>query len=136
MKPFGIWLLITLTLFGALAGGYHLYLTRHPRQVLVALDSSYPMKPVWGRVAGILDALDDRRYTRFSLVTEKNRIHGWESELKPGRAVPYAPRNLSKLADPAGYPEMEETARRILITNTPPEETARLEGWEIIRLEP
>lgn len=136
MKPFGIWLLIALALFGALAGGYHVYLTRNPRRTLVALDASYPMKPVWGQVNRILDGLDDRRYTRFGLVTGKNRIHGWASELKAGRATPYAPRDLSKLADPAGYPEMEESARRILVTNAPPEETRALSGWEIIRLKP
>jgi hypothetical protein len=132
MKPFGIWLLLAATLFGALAAGYHFHLTRHPRPLLVALDASYPMQPAWGRVPGILDRLDDRRYARFALVTEKNRIHGWDSELKPGRVAPYAPRDLSRLADPQGYPEMEDAVGMILITNADPEETEGLAGWTII----
>ena len=94
MKPFLIWTVITLIVFGTLSGAYHLYLQTHPRKVLVAVDSSFPMKAAWSRVPRVLETIADQRYATFSLVTEKNRIHSWSAALKLGTIVPYAPRDL------------------------------------------
>ncbi|GBC63935.1 hypothetical protein DENIS_4935 [Desulfonema ishimotonii] len=136
MKPFGIWLIISLLGFGGLGSASHLYLSRHPRKVLVALDSSFPMKPVWPRVDQTLETLGRRRYTQFGLITEKNRIHSWAPRLTPGRITPYAPRDFSKLENATGYPETEAADEKILLTNATQEHLARMDTWEVIRLTP
>jgi hypothetical protein len=76
MKPFLIWLVIAILVFGGIGGGYHASLTQNPRKVLVAVDSSFQMKSAWSRVPDLLNSLDNQRYTTYSLVTEKKSIHG------------------------------------------------------------
>ena len=136
MKPFVIWLVIALALFGGLSGASHVYLNNHPRRILIAVDSAFPMQSVWSRVSGRIDALSGRRYTRYGLITEKNRIHAWAARPDFRPFSPYAPRDLSPLTDPDRFPEIKEANTRILITNAPPSETDALRGWEIQRLSP
>jgi hypothetical protein len=131
MKPFALWLVIAGVLFGGMCGAYHVYLTEHPRKVLVAVDTSYPMKPVWDQVPGILKNLSAQRYARFALVTEKSKVHDWSFKLEPGKLTPYAPRDLSRLND---YPEIKEASFKFLITNAPPPQTGNMGGWKIVRM--
>lgn len=135
-KPFGIWLVITLLLFGGLSGASHVYLNAHPRRVLIAVDSAFPMQAVWSRVPARIDELTGRRYTRYALITEKNRIHGWADQPDFRPFSPYAPRDFSALSDTDRFPEIAEANTRILITNAPPAETDGLRGWDILRLSP
>ena len=136
MKPFGIWLAVTLLLFGGLSGASHVYLNSHPRRILIAVDSAFSMQPVWSRVSGRIDALAGKRYARYALISEKNRIHPWAERPDFRPFSPYAPRDLSTLADTDRFPEIKEADTRILITNAPPSETDTLRGWEIQRLSP
>ncbi len=133
MKPFSIWAVITLIVFGAFSGGYHLYLTENPRKVLVAVDSSFPMKSVWRQVPRVLDNIDNQRYAEFTLLTGKNRIHSWLPRLELGTVVPYAPRDLSRLTDKGNYLELDEATEKYLVTNAAPSETANFDGWHIIQ---
>ena len=137
MKPFIIWLSITLGAFGACSGAYHLYLTQNPRKIFVAVDSSFQMNAVWQRVPATLTTIEQQRYAQFALATEKNRIHGWSPRLQLGTLVPYAPRNFSKLEGGTEYPEIAEAAQKYLITTKlDAAQTAKLRDWRMIQLTP
>lgn len=137
MKPFLIWLVITILVFGGIGGGYHAMLTQNPRKVLVAVDSSFQMKSAWPRVPDLLDSLDNHRYTTYSLVTEKKLIHSWEFTLTLNGVVPYAPADYSKLIGPEKYAEIGQAQRKILITTDQTlASNPDFKGWEIIQLAP
>ncbi len=135
LKPFAIWLALTLVVFGIFGTVYHLYRSANPTKVLVVVDSSFPMDAAWDRVPDELDQIGDKRYAEFSLVTEKERIHSWSSTLEPGtveKVDPYAPRNWDGL----DYPEIEEAEEIYLLTNAGRSETEQFRGWKIVRLTP
>ena len=46
MSALRTWLALAVTTFAGLGAGYHGYLQTHPRQVVVVVDSSYPMLEV------------------------------------------------------------------------------------------
>lgn len=133
MRAFAIWLFLTLAAFGGLGGAYHLALGRDPHRILVVVDSSFAMKPDWHLVSGILGRIEERRYARFALATEKGPVHGFAAHLDGGRLTPYAPRDLSGLAALEDVPELSGAQEFILITNAPADETGGLVGWTIIR---
>ena len=137
MKPFVAWLAVTCVIFGACGGAYHLYLTKNPRKILVAVDSSFQMKAVWPRIPDTLRLIEQQRYATFALITEKNRIHSWSPSLSLGVMIPYAPRDFSRLASTAAYPEIREANRKYVITTLlEASAQAQLRGWEIIQLAP
>jgi hypothetical protein len=133
MKSFLVWLALTLGAFGGLGGGYHLALESAPRRVLVIVDSSFAMKPVWHRVSPLLRELGKRKYSEFSLVTEKGGVHGWASRLSPGKLAPYAPRDFAALEGGGRFPEIDEAGEVYLITNAPAGETADFGDWTVLR---
>ncbi len=135
MKPFIIWLVIAIILFGGLSGFTHYRMMINPQKILVALDTSYSMKDVWHKIPTILKELEKRPYTVFCLVSEKRIIHGWSDDLNPGKINPYAPRDFSKLTGKNHYPEIEKADKKILITTALPGETRNFKGWEIIRIQ-
>ncbi len=137
MKPFVIWIIITLIVFGTCSAAYHLYLEKNPRKILVAVDSSFLMQAVWPQVPQALEAIANRRYTVFSLVTEKNRIHSWSPNLQLGTLVPYAPQDFLKLTNSTEYPEIAEAMQKYLITtNIEASQSKDFKGWIIIQLTP
>ena len=133
MKPLALWLGLALSSFGALGGGYHLYLEENPRRILVAVDASYPMQSAWPGVRETLHRIQQRRYARFSLYTEKGKVHGWSDRLRAGKIQPYAPRDLDALARASGTPELEEASERVLVTNAPAAELAGFDDWKVVR---
>ena len=133
MKVIALWLASTLTAFAALAGGYHAYLDGDPRRVLVVIDASYEMKPVWHKLPSLMDSLDNARYSRFALTTEKSQVHGWRRTLNLGSTVPYAPRDFTNLAKGTQFPQVEEAEEIILITNAPARDIEEFSGWTLIR---
>ena len=132
MRVFAIWLLGTLVAFGALGGFYHTSLTDQPRKVLVVVDSSYPMSPLWYRVPGLLQEIEDRRYTSLALITEKGRVHGWTPRLSLGPIVPYGPRNFERLRT-GKFPKIAEATRVYFVTNAPATELKAFDDWQVVR---
>jgi hypothetical protein len=133
VKPFFAWLLIAAASFGSLAGGYHLYLSEHPRRVLIVLDASYPMQADWRAIPGVLKPISTQPYTEFSLYTEKSKVHGWTSTVAYERVNPFAPRDLSKLEDMQGEREFYEADRIIFVTNAGAGDLAGFGNWELVR---
>lgn len=129
MKALLIWLGIAVVVFGLVVGGYHLFRENNPDQVLVVVDSSFPMRDSWNDVRAELDDIDDRRYAEFALVTEKRRVHGWQSTLDLGDIDAFAPRDFSDL-NAATYPEIDEADEVIFITNAGESETEPF-GWKV-----
>jgi hypothetical protein len=117
MKQFLLWCAVFLGLYGVLSSTYHLYLTRHPRRVLVAVDTSFPMQAVWSQVPDTLATIQEQRYSLFSLITDKARIHPWQSKLELGHLQPYAPRALAQMLDHHRYPEMAVADQIYVVTN-------------------
>ena len=137
MKQFLLWCVVFLGLYGVLSSAYHLHLTRHPRRVLVAVDTSFPMQAVWSQVPDTLTALEAQRYTLFGLITDKARIHPWQSRLELGHLQPYAPRALAQMLDPHRYPEIAAADRIYVVTNA--SNSAGLvqdKRWHMVQLQP
>ena len=134
MPPFLRWLAGALVSFGALAGGYHTYLQADPFRVAVIVDSSYSMQAVWPRVTSALREINDRRYTEFSLHSEKSQVHDWRPTLRPDDLVAYAPRNLTKLRGMLDSPDFEDVTEIIFVTNADPTDLDAFEGWTILNL--
>src|SRR5215470_29316 len=101
MKQFLLWCAMFCGLYGVLSSAYHLHLTRHPRKVLVAVDTSFPMQAVWSQVPDTLAAIQAQRYTLFSLITDKARVHPWQSRLELGHPPALCPACLGPDAGPA-----------------------------------
>jgi hypothetical protein len=137
MKQFLLWCAVFLGLYEVLGSAYHLHLTRHPRRVLVAVDTSFPMQAVWSQVPDTLAAIQAQRYALFSLITEKARIHPWQSRLELGHLQPYAPRALAQMLDQHRYPEMAVADQIYVVTNAT-NNTALAEDkrWHIVQLQP
>ena len=133
MKPFLAWLAITVAWFASLSGGYHLYLSEHPRRVLVVLDASYAMQADWREIPRVLEPITEQPYTEYSLYTEKSKVHGWKSIVSYERLRPFAPRDLTRLEELPRQPEFEEADRIIFVTNAGESELARLGNWELVR---
>jgi hypothetical protein len=137
MKQFFLWCVAFFGLYGVLSSTYHLHLTHHPRRVLVAVDTSFPMQAVWSQVPDTLATIQAQRYTVFSLITDKARIHPWQSRLELGHLQPYAPRALAQMLDQHRYPEMAVADQIYVVTNAT-NNTALAEDkrWHIVQLQP
>ncbi len=136
MRPFSIWIASTLLVFAVLSGAYHFFLTEKPRRVLVVVDSSFPMQPVWRRIPQILEDICHQRYTEFALATEKNTVHSWSSRCDLGGTTAYAPRDFSRILAANNYPEVGEATEKYLITNASASLTANFSTWHIINPHP
>lgn len=130
MKAFTFWLLATLLGYGALGGGYHHQLSSNPQKIVVIVDSSFAMKDRWGDIPALLDSLDDKKYSTFSLVTEKRILHGWDDALKWTTLTAYAPRDFSRATE---FRPVKEADKVYLITNAGPEELRDVPNWEVVR---
>jgi hypothetical protein len=137
LKQFLLWCAVFFGLYGVLSSAYHLYLTRHPRRVLVAVDTSFPMQAVWSQVPDTLATLQAQRYTLFGLITDKVRIHPWQSRLELGQLQPYAPRALAQLLDQHRYPEIAAADQIYVVTNAAHSAAlAEDKRWHIVQLQP
>lgn len=137
MPPFLRWCAVFLGLYAGLALAYHHTLTHTPRRVVVALDASYPMQAVWDQVPPVLETLQARRYTVFSLLTEKATLHSWQPTLTLGRLQPYAPRTLAPLLDVAMHQELRAADEVVVVTNAA--NTTALpvaKHWRVVQLQP
>jgi hypothetical protein len=132
MKLFATWMLTLILSFGMLSGAYHLYLNNNPRKILVVVDSSFAMQPVWHRIPPLLEQIDRRRYSVYGLITEKSRIHVWKDRLNFGKVSPYAPRNFSGLNE-AKYPEIEDASEIYLLTNAEAAQLHDFKGWRVLQ---
>ena len=137
MKQLLIWCAVFLGLYGGMSGAYHLHLTRHPRRVLVAVDTSFPMQVVWSQVPDMLAALRTQRYTLFSLITDKTHIHTWQPQLDLGHLQPYAPRALAQMLDQRRYPDIVVADQVYVVTNAANSTAlAKDKRWHIVQLQP
>lgn len=136
MKPFLLWLAMAAVSFSGLGGGYHAYLNANPHKLLVVVDASFAMQPAWSSVGDVLSRLEDRRYTSFSLFTERSRVHGWSTRLHPGKISPYGPRDFSRLVSGPQSAEMTEASEKVLITNASGADLDPFDDWVVIRVPP
>ncbi|MGB0113972.1 MAG: hypothetical protein WBP59_12175 [Ilumatobacteraceae bacterium] len=132
MKPLAIWLAIVVIVFG----GYALITTalRETKQVLVVVDSSFQMRPVWSDAQLELDRIDDQDHAEFALATEKGPVHSWRADFRLPAGDPFAPCGFE---DVIAFPDVAEADELILITTTDNTcDLAEFTDWNIIELTP
>jgi len=133
MKRFLVWLLIVVGLYAAIAVPSHLALSARPRSIAVAVDTSFEMQAARQDVQRALAALAGTRYARFSLVTDKVRVHGWQESLDAGGTLSYyGPRDLAALADSTRFPELAAADSVVVITEA--RDTSALRGLRGLRV--
>lgn len=132
LKPFVQWLIVTLASFGALAGGYHAYLTLHPERILVVVDTSFPMRASRVGLEKLLLEIDALNYKEFLLYTDKSAVHGWRSGLQGPTFTFYGPRDWEALKKMRSRKEFSEAERIILITNAAEQDLTGFSGWSIV----
>ena len=95
------------------------------------------MESVWSQVPDTLATIQAQRSTLFSLVTDKARIHSWQSRLELGHLQPYAPRALAQMLDSHRYPEMTVAEQIYVVTNAINSMAlAEDKRWHIVQLQP
>ncbi|MCB1890431.1 MAG: hypothetical protein KDH20_22695 [Rhodocyclaceae bacterium] len=128
------WLVVAGVGWGALAGGYHVWLQQHPHRLLVLLDTSFAMRDVMPRVPALLRGLEGQPYTVYALETDKASVHDYADRLRPGRIDAYAPRRLAELAARAAGAPFDQADEVILVSNAPDSELDALPSrWRILR---
>ena len=132
MRPLFFWLLAAILGFSILTGSYHFQLLEHPRQLLVIVDASQPMAADWQAIEPMLNQLNQRRYTVFSLATEKDLVHDWSSYLALGLTRPRAGRDFSRLRSRT-HLDLDSNPEVLFITNAEPLLTAEFSDWHIVR---
>jgi len=118
VKRFLLWLAIAVCMYGGLSLPYHAYLRANPRRVAVGVDTSFEMAGFQERVARELERISSTRYSQFSLLTDKLKVHGWQERLESSSGVSYyGPRDLSALIDTQRFPELSSASRIVILTN-------------------
>jgi len=120
MKKFFIWLSAFLIVNASLIVATHFYMLSNPNKILFAIDTSYNMKSVWNKVLKELDRYNNKRYTKYSLITDKILIHSWEDNLlvdKISNLKVYGPREIEQFYDSNKYKELKEANVIYIITN-------------------
>lgn len=135
MNAIAAWFLAAVVGFSGLGAGYHWYLGEHPRRVLVVVDSSYPMQADWSSIPRHVNQLETRRYTAFSLYSEKGLVHGWADRINYEKVTAYAPRDFTLMQSFESRNEFEQASEVVLLTNATEAELAPFDNWQIIRLE-
>ncbi len=136
MVAFGKWLAAACLVFGLAAAGYHAWLGAHPKRVLVVVDASYAMGPVWDQVPARLRTLSGARYTLYALATDKGPVHGWQPVLDLGAVRPYGPRRLSELGQRLPAAWQAEATAEWLFTNAGAQELPEGLDAEVVRVGP
>jgi hypothetical protein len=137
MKPLLLWCAVFFGIYAGVSAAYHVLLNLHPRRVVVAVDASFPMQAVWSQVPDALAALQARRYTLFSLTTDKASIHTWQPHLQLGSIQPYAPRALAHLLDRNRYPDIALADQVYVITNATDHAALPADiPWRLVSLQP
>lgn len=136
VKSYLSWLLATVLLFAAGAGGLHYYYAGNPHRVLIALDSSYGMKTRWHQVKPRLAEIAKKdRYAVYRLITEKNQVHDWNTAPRLGTTLTYGPRNLQLLLDTTRVKGFDIADDRLALTNDKQTaERLRQAGWQVMML--
>lgn len=138
MKQFLIWLVVFWGLFAGLSVYYHLDYSAHPVKILVAVDESYKMQSVSPvKLKAAINAIKNKRYAQFSLITTKRNVHGWQAELAWDSLQAYGPRDLESLRNDRLFPQVKEARELYVITNAA--DLSGLSGLphlHTIRLEP
>ncbi|MGI9646047.1 MAG: hypothetical protein ACR2O6_12140 [Ilumatobacteraceae bacterium] len=106
---------------------------RDTTRVFVVVDSSFPMTTVWSRVEETLDEIDNEERAEFALATEKDLIHGFQSELVLVGVEPFAPCDFGAIMT---YPLTTEADELVLITTPSSCDTTALAGWDVVELTP
>jgi hypothetical protein len=70
MKPLLHWCAVFFGVYASMSAAYHIFLSQHPRRVVVAIDTSFPMQAVWSQVPDTLTALQARRYPDITLADQ------------------------------------------------------------------
>jgi hypothetical protein len=131
VRPLLIFLVGIAIAFGVLAA--IVVVARPSERAFVVVDTSFPMRDVWGRVPRALDEIHAEGFAEYALASEKDLIHSWQSTLRFRNSTPFAPCDFSEIE---AYDEASEADVRVLVTTDASCPTTGLGGWRIVSLSP
>ena len=131
MRPLLIFLVGLAIAFGALAA--IIVVARPSERAFVVVDSSFPMRDVWGRVPRALDEIEAEGFAEYALASEKDLTHSWQSQLRFRNSTPFAPCDFSEIE---AYAEAGEADVRFLVTTDGSCPVSGLGDWRIVSLSP
>ncbi|MEM7238307.1 MAG: hypothetical protein AAF501_10865 [Pseudomonadota bacterium] len=127
MRAFLLWLILSLLCWTGLERWLDSSFRTNPRLVVVALDTSFAMEPVWNAIPPLLGNLDGAPYESYELHGPRGKLDGPAERVAIGTLRPYGPRSFDRLAK-IGV----EAHRRILITNATADELPAPTGWTVL----
>lgn len=119
MKRFIIWLVITVLVYAVLFGAAHFVFSNNPKRIVVAIDTSVGMKKSDYRIKNALKKILTKRYSLFTIITDKSKLTDWSK--KP--AVPrtfkyYGPQDLNHFVKMSGVVDFSAAQQVYFITNS------------------
>lgn len=127
MRVFGLWLVGSLLCWAGAERVLDSHFSKNPQLIVVALDTSVSMEPVWSKIPALVDAINDAPYAKFVLHGPRGILHGPSDKIDLGQLRPYGPRSFDYFAK-----IVAGSHRHILITNVPPTQLPALSGWEVL----
>lgn len=127
MRAFILWLVVSLLLWTGAERWMDSHYRENPRLIVVALDTSFAMEPVWNAVPALLAGFDGAPYVQYVLHGPRGRLHGPSDRVDLGQVRPYGPSSFEYFAQIS-----DEAHQRILITNESPDALSGFSGWEIL----
>lgn len=118
MKKFIIWLIITLVVFAGLFGVLHFTFSNNPKRIIVAVDTSIGMKKVDYRVKSTIKKLLGRRYSVYTLITDKSKLAEWKTKpVVPRDLKYYGPQDLTRFEGMKNVVDFNGANQVYFITN-------------------
>ncbi len=125
-----------ILLYGILSGASHFYLSMNPRKLCIVIDTSYMMEKYQSDIFEKIDALTTRRYSEFSLVSDKSLIYSWTASPQATRSLKfYGPDDFSRI-NTNDNPLLAEADYIIMISNSDKARQlkSKLRNVQIVRL--
>lgn len=125
-----------ILLYGILSVASHLYLSMNPRKLCIVIDTSYAMEKYQNDIFEKVDSLTTRRYTEFSLVSDKSIIYSWTASPQATRSLKfYGPDDFSRI-NTDDNPLLAEADYVVLISNSDKAQQlkSKLRHVQIVRL--
>lgn len=127
MRAFVLWLVVSLLSWTGAERWMDSHYRDSPRLIVVALDTSFAMEPVWKAVPELLGSFDGAPYAKYILHGPRGKLQGPSERINLGQLRPYGPRSFDHFETIA-----DEGDQRILISNAPSDALQAFGDWEVI----
>jgi hypothetical protein len=116
MRAFLIWIAVFLALTLSYSILTHNYLSANPRNIVIAVDTSFEMKKDEAAVDAIIRNIIKIPYSVFTLITDKSKLlSGVNGSVFSADLKYYGSLNVDDLIDPQRYPELNKAEKVFVI---------------------